>query len=230
MPVETLLAFALTEFLLCLTPGPAVLIVVGTAMRRGLGAGWAAGAGVTAGTAFYFALSALGVGALIVASVTLFTVLKWVGAAYLCVLGLRMMWPVLRPLLRGERPLRAVVATGEAGETAPVFAASGEAAAGRGWRAAFLKGFAGQLANPKTLIFFLALFPQFISPEGSVALQFSLMAAVSAAIEMPILMLYAFVSAASVRYLRERFVLVFEAVAGAMLMAIGGTLAAVRGR
>ena len=234
MPVETLLAFALMEFLLCLTPGPAVLIVVGTAMRRGLGAGWAAGAGVTAGTAFYFALSALGVGALIVASVTLFTVLKWVGAAYLCLLGLKMMWPVLRPLLKGERPLRALADAGRSSELSsapsPALAADDGAAAGRVWRAAFLRGFAGQLANPKTLIFFLALFPQFISPDGSVALQFSLMAAVSAAIEMPILMLYALVSAASVRWMRERFVLLFEAVAGAVLVLIGGTLAATRGR
>lgn len=221
MAPETLLAFALTEFVLCLTPGPAVLIVVGTAMRRGLVAGWAAGAGVTAGTAFYFALSALGVGALIVASATLFTLVKWVGAAYLCFLGVRMMWPMALRVLGRQAP--------EPSAAAPAGEVEAQAA-DRGLRSAFFKGFAGQLANPKTLVFFLALFPQFIAPDGSVALQFSAMALVSAAIEMPILMLYAFVSAASVRWIRARFVTLFEAVAGAILVLIGGTLATARAR
>ncbi|MEO1102163.1 MAG: LysE family translocator, partial [Pseudomonadota bacterium] len=179
MALETLLLFALTEFILCLTPGPAVFVVVAIAMRRGLAAGWAASAGVVAGSAFYFLLSALGIGALIVASQTLFMALKWAGAAYLCVLGLRMAWPAIQRL-RG----RALPQT-----VAPV---ATEAVIGL-WPS-FWKGFAGQLANPKTLIFFLALFPQFIAPEGNVALQFAIMALVSGAIELPILMAYAFVS------------------------------------
>ncbi len=224
MALDTLLLFALTEFLLCLTPGPAVFVVVGTAMRRGVGAGWATGAGVTAGTAFYFALSALGVGALIVASHTLFTVLKWAGAAYLCYLGARMMWPLAVRFVRGWPPAAGPVAAPGADEPARP-----GAAAGRGLRAAFFKGFAVQLANPKTLMFFMALFPQFISPEGNIALQFSIMAVISAAMEMPILMIYALLAAASAARMKDKIMLWFEGAAGAVLVLIGGMIAMTRG-
>lgn len=221
MALDTVLLFALTEFLLCLTPGPAVFVVVSTAMRRGVGAGWATGAGVTAGSAFYFALSALGVGALIVASHTLFTVLKWAGAAYLVYLGARMMWPLAVRFLRGWPPASAPVATSAA--------ATGDAPA-RGLRSAFFKGFAVQLANPKTLIFFMALFPQFIAPEGNVALQFSIMAIISASMEMPILMIYTLLAAASAAWMKDKIMLWFEGAAGAVLVLIGGMIAMTRGR
>ncbi|GAB5375197.1 MAG: LysE family translocator [Acuticoccus sp.] len=220
MALDTLILFALTEFVLCLTPGPAVFVVVSLAMRRGVLAGWAAGAGVTAGTAFYFALSALGVGALIVASHTLFMVLKWVGGAYLVWLGVRLALPLaLRLAGRGE----------PAPATEPA-APAGEAVAAPGLWPAFFKGFGVQLANPKTLMFFTALFPQFIAPEGNVALQFSLMAVVSAAMEMPILMAYALMSAASAKWVRGRLMVWFEGISGAVLVAIGAALAVSRGR
>lgn len=219
MALETVLLFALTEFILCLTPGPAVFVVVSAAMRRGVRAGWATGAGVTAGTAFYFALSALGIGALIVASHTLFTILKWAGAAYLVWLGVRMALPLARRLLRG--------APADAAPAADIALSPPEAA---GLWPAFFKGFAVQLANPKTLMFFMALFPQFISPEGNVALQFSIMAVVSASLEMPVLMVYTLISAASARFLRDRVMLWFEGAAGAILVLIGAAIALTRTR
>ncbi|WMS43198.1 LysE family translocator [Acuticoccus sp. MNP-M23] len=214
MALDILLLFAATEFLLCISPGPSVLLVVGLAMRSGTRAGWAAAAGVTAGSAFYFALSALGVGGLIVASHTLFTIVKWAGAAYLVYLGIRMMGPLVCALRNGAMP---------AAGPLPV-------ADGGGSQRAFWKGFAVQLANPKTLIFFVALFPQFIAPEGNVALQFAVMALVSALIEMPVLMVYALVSAASARWMARTAVLWFEGLAGAVLVFIGGALALARGR
>ncbi|MEM8552889.1 MAG: LysE family translocator [Pseudomonadota bacterium] len=221
MDIEVLLLFAATEFLLCLTPGPAVIFVVGLAMRAGTRPGWAAALGVTAGSAFYFALSALGIGALILASHTLFTIIKWVGAAYLIVLGVRMAVPLIRDVRRNG--LWRASAPAELAVLQPPAAAQGF------WRP-FAKGFALQLANPKTLMFFLALFPQFISPEGNVALQFALMALVSALIELPTLMLYALLSAASARFLADRFMLWLEGAAGGVLVFIGGALAIARDR
>ncbi len=215
MALDVLLLFAATEFLLCLTPGPSVLFVIGLAMRSGTRIGWAAAAGVTAGTAFYFVLSALGVGALIIASHTLFTIVKWAGAGYLVYLGLRMIGPLLAALRSG---------------TMPAAEATGPATAAERPSRAFWKGFAIQLANPKTLMFFIALFPQFISPEGNVALQFALMGIVSAAMEMPILMVYALVSAASARWMAGKVVLWFEGIAGGFLIFIGGALAFARSR
>ncbi|MEM9221836.1 MAG: LysE family translocator [Pseudomonadota bacterium] len=214
MDTETLLLFAATEFILCLTPGPAVFVVVAVAMRSGLRAGWSASAGVVAGSAIYFALSAVGVGALIIASQTLFLVLKWVGAAYLCFLGVKMALPLARRLF-GRRTIA----------PDPLPLPTINAPQSTHWDA-FWKGLFGQLANPKTLFFFLALFPQFISPEGNVALQFALMAIVSAVIELPILMAYAALSALSARVVRRQLAQWFEAVAGGVLIAIGTALAA----
>lgn len=218
MDPELLLLFAATEFLLVLTPGPAVLFVIGLSMRSGVRPGWAASAGVTAGSAFYFLLSALGIGALIVASHTLFTIIKWVGAAYLIYLGVRMAVPLVRQLREGRTA-----------EPAPTPLALAVADAPGFWRP-FWKGFAVQLANPKTLMFFLALFPQFITPEGNVALQFALMALVSAVLELPSLMIYAAVSAASARYLADKAMAWIEGAAGGVLVFIGGALAFARER
>jgi len=215
MALDTLLLFAATEFLLCLSPGPSVLFVMGLAMRAGTRTGWAAAAGVTAGTAFYFALSALGVGALILASHALFTAVKWAGAAYLVYLGAGMIRPLAVALWTGTMP--------SAGFVRPV-------ADGTGAARAFWKGFAIQLANPKTLMFFIALFPQFITPDGNVALQFMLMGLVSASMEMPILMAYALVSAVSARWMAQKAMLWFEGLAGGFLVFIGGALAFSRGR
>jgi len=89
--VRLLLVFAITEFLLCLTPGPAVLLVLSQSVRSGFKSSLRGTAGILIGNAIYFALSALGLGALLVSSVTLFQTIKWVGAAYLVFIGLKML-------------------------------------------------------------------------------------------------------------------------------------------
>lgn len=104
MDLERLLLFAAKEFVLCLSPGPAVLAVIAIAMRRGTTAAVPVSAGVVAGTFTYFTLSAFGVGAIITASHTLFLALKWAGAAYLVWLGLRSAWPLIASLARVRRP------------------------------------------------------------------------------------------------------------------------------
>ncbi len=81
MDLGTLALFALTEFLLSLTPGPAVLLVIGLSMRQGFRIGFLATLGILSTNAVFFTLSAIGIGALIIASATLFTIVKWIGAA-----------------------------------------------------------------------------------------------------------------------------------------------------
>src|SRR5690606_26050073 len=83
MSWETWIAFCALETMLCLSPGPAVVFVVSAALGRGPRSGFAAAFGILAGNAFYFALSATGIAAIILASSALFTALKWAGAAYL---------------------------------------------------------------------------------------------------------------------------------------------------
>jgi threonine/homoserine/homoserine lactone efflux protein len=212
MSVETLLLFALTEFLLSLTPGPAVLLVLGLSIRGGARLGLAASAGILATNVIYFGLSALGVGALIVASGTLFTVVKWVGAAYLAWLGIQMIRPLVRHLVHGE----------------PVDAASMPKSAPPSAAVAFRRAMILQAANPKNLAFFVALLPQFVTPGEGVGMQLVLLGVVSVAVELPILVAYAVLAAASTRFIRARVILWIEGIAGGILVGLGAALAAAR--
>src|SRR5690349_15979439 len=142
MSLQTWLLFCATEAALCFTPGPAVLLVVSQSLSRGAGAGLAASAGILATNIAYFALSATGVAALLIASTTIFTLIKWLGAAYLVWLGVRMIV---------DKP-SAVESSPRTMETAP-----------RPKRNAFSIAVITQGVNPKALVFFTAILPQFIN-------------------------------------------------------------------
>ena len=142
-----LMMFILAGWLLNLTPGPDVLCIVSHSLRNGARAGIVAGLGVTAGCFIHIFAAALGVGALIAASATAFTVLKWVGAAYLFYVGARLLFS-----RGGGSPLGTAVAGG----------ASAQARADLG--RVFRDGFFTNALNPKVALFFLAFVPQFIAP------------------------------------------------------------------
>jgi threonine/homoserine/homoserine lactone efflux protein len=206
MTLETWLAFVALEVVLCLTPGPAVLYVVSTAVGRGARGGLAAAFGIVAANTFYFLLSALGIAAIILASARLFTALKWLGAAYLVWLGLKMLL--------------------ERRAAAPP--AAGAAATRDGLRSAFLRGFAVQAANPKALAFFVALLPQFVAPERSIAAQMAILCATSASIEFGVLALYTWVAVRARSLARGRLGAIVQRVAGGFLVAAGARLALAR--
>ena len=86
-----LVMFIAAGWLLNLTPGPDVLYIVTNALKSGTRAGIVAGLGITAGCFVHIFAAAVGVGALLAASATAFTVLKWIGAAYLMWMGVRML-------------------------------------------------------------------------------------------------------------------------------------------
>jgi len=157
---ETWALFAVTEAVLCLTPGPAVLLVLSQALGRGTWSSVWSNLGILAGNTMYFALSATSLGALLLASYELFSIVRWVGAAYLIWLGIS--------VFRG---------------TSRVFSPqpSDGLAIRRG--RIFVNGFVLQASNPKALVFFTALLPQFIDPRGSVTLQVTILAVTSVMIE-----------------------------------------------
>ena len=151
MIIEThqLLMFIAAGWLLNLTPGPDVLYIVSNALRSGTRAGIVAGLGITAGCFVHIFAAAVGVGALLAASATAFTVLKWVGAAYLLWMGVRMLL---------SRP------SGNGGSAAAIAAAQAAPAVAVPLSKVFLGGFWTNALNPKVAIFFLAFVPQFIAP------------------------------------------------------------------
>jgi threonine/homoserine/homoserine lactone efflux protein len=203
--VETWLAFCVTETVLCLTPGPAVLFVVSVALARGAGAGLGAAFGILAANALYFALSAAGIGAVLLASHEVFGALEAAGAAYLVILGLRML------LARGAP-------AADAPSGAPLRAGSRP----------FVRGFLVQGANPKSIVFFTALLPQFLSESEPVARQVLVLGASSVAIELGVLALYAAAAARAGRVAGRRLAEPLSRVGGALLVGAGLRLAAVR--
>jgi threonine/homoserine/homoserine lactone efflux protein len=149
MGVDNLFLFVLAGLLLNLTPGPDVLYIVSNALRSGARAGMVAALGITAGCFVHIFAAAVGVSALMAASSTAFGLLKWLGAAYLVYVGLR--------LLLARRPEGAPPAIDlVAGDARPIWA--------RGLKDIFFRGFWTNALNPKVALFFLAFVPQFIAP------------------------------------------------------------------
>ena len=151
MDASQLLLFVAAGLLLNLTPGPDVLYIVTNALRSGARAGVVAALGITAGCFVHIFAAALGVSALMAASSTAFTALKWAGAAYLVVVGARMI--LARAPVAQDIDATNVIA-GYARNT-------GAAALKR----IFFQGFWTNVLNPKVALFFLAFVPQFIAPD-----------------------------------------------------------------
>src|SRR5246127_1942030 len=148
MTWQVWLLFVMTEAVLSLTPGPAVLYVLSQAIRRGPGKSVWASWGILSANALYFTLSATSLGAVIVASYKLFFLIKWLGAAYLVYLGLRSFFAKTSVLSLPE--------------------ASGNL---RNGPQILRDGFFLQAANPKAILFFTAILPQFIDARHNVAFQ-----------------------------------------------------------
>jgi threonine/homoserine/homoserine lactone efflux protein len=144
LPVHHLALFAAAALAVNLTPGPDMLFVVGTGATRGRRAGVMAALGIGAGCLLHIALAAVGLSALLAASALAFSLVKWVGAAYLVWMGLSM-W-------------RRRQAGPEAGASARPKA---------GGRSVFWQGAITNALNPKVALFFLAFLPQFIEPGAS---------------------------------------------------------------
>ena len=143
---QQLLLFVAAGLLLNLTPGPDVLYIVSRALRFGTRAGIVAGLGITAGCFVHIAAAAVGVSALMAASTTAFSVLKWLGAGYLLWMGARM------------------VLSGTPKQTPESVADSASDVTTPSMKAIFLGGFWTNALNPKVALFFLAFVPQFIAP------------------------------------------------------------------
>ena len=215
MLTEQLLWYGIAEFFFSLSPGPAVLLVVSLALRQGFAHGAGAALGIVGVNLFYFALSAAGVGALLVASPNLFFALKLIGAAYLA-------WVAAGILLSLWRQWRQPQAHGreatDANDAMP--------ATRRELLKSLLKGVAVQASSMKNIMLFLAIIPQFVVPQaGNVGLQFAGLAVVSVLVELPILLAYAALAARLGRTMRSARVRQWlDALSATVLLAIAGSI------
>lgn len=152
MSPSTWLAFTLASAVILVVPGPTVVLVVSYALTQGRKVALAMVGGVALGDFTAMTLSLAGLGALLLTSATLFTALKWIGAAYLIYLGVRL-W-MAKPELpdAAERP-----------------------APRRRAGAIFGHAFAVTALNPKSIAFFVAFVPQFIDHNAPLLPQLVLM-------------------------------------------------------
>lgn len=206
MKWEVWLLFVMTEAVLSLTPGPAVLYVLSQAIRRGHAKSVWASWGILSANAAYFVLSATSLGAVIVASYKLFFLIKWLGAAYLVYLGIGS--------FLGKS---SVMSLPEAG------------ADSRSGVRILRDGFFLQGANPKALLFFTAILPQFIDTRRNVAFQIFVLGISSIVVEFAILFTYGQLAGRVLATARSpRFEKLTNRIAGSLLIGAGLGLARLR--
>lgn len=206
MPIELWLAYVAMSFLFAVTPGPAALLTAGQAIARGFSAGFAVVLGTQLGNLIYFVISAVGLGAILIASETAFTIVKYAGAAYLIYLGIRTIRNAPKAAVPDEQ------------EKVPV------------WRHPFMQGLLNQLANPKSILFWGALFPQFVDFRASnLMVQFAILAATGIVADIIVLSAYAAAAARGGRFMATGPLAVWrERVSGTTLVIVGAALSLVK--
>ena len=200
---STLAVFVVATLALLLVPGPAVLYIVARGIDQGRGAALASALGISVGNLVHIAAAALGLSAILASSATAFAVVKYLGAAYLIVLG-------VRTLLSREasRP--------DVGR------------APRSIRRIFTQGVVVQVLNPKVALFFLAFLPQFVDPaRGSVTAQTLLFGGLLAGMGMCTDGAYALLAGTAGGWLRGHagFLRTQRYVAGSVYLGLGATTA-----
>jgi threonine/homoserine/homoserine lactone efflux protein len=201
------LFFLLAAVTVLLIPGPAVLYIVGQSIDRGRRAGLASVLGVHTGTLVHITAAAVGISSLLVASATAFSIVKYAGAAYLILLGVR------RLLTKQERR-------------------EDETRGPADLRRHFRQGIVVNVLNPKAALFFLAFLPQFIDPDGHVALQIVVLGLSFLALGLVTDSAWALVAGVTAERLRRsrRFPLVERWVSGSVFIGLGVAAAATGSR
>ncbi|SRR6266852_3679707 len=201
------LLFVLTAVTLLLIPGPAVMYVVGQSIGRGRRAGLASVLGVHTGTLVHVTAAAVGISSLLVASATAFAIVKYAGAAYLIALGARR--------LLGIEELRETETRGPTD-----------------LKQHYRQGIVVNVLNPKTALFFLAFLPQFINPDGTVALQVFVLGLTFVVLGLVTDSAWALVAGATAERLRrsERFPRIERWVSGSVFLGLGVAAAATGSR
>lgn len=204
MDIVTLLAFAAVSFVGIATPGPTVLLALTNGSRYGTRRAIAGMLGAVLSDFVLIGAVAIGLGALLAASEFWFSVLKYLGAAYLAFLGIMM--------LRSQGTIETAMKAESASSAASAFAIG-------------LKSFMVAVTNPKGYLFFSAFLPQFIDPALPQPAQYAVLALIFASVDFVIMFGYAVFGAQAVRLLKNSGAMWLERISGGALIALAGSLA-----
>lgn len=201
----TIAAFSLVAMVAIATPGPTVLLALANGSRFGIRRAIYGMLGAVASDFALVTAVALGLGALLAASELAFSIVKWIGVAYLVYLGIM--------LLRSKGKLGDLMAFSDAKASR---------------RSVFARSFLVAITNPKGYLFVGALMPQFIDPSQPQLPQYSIIALVFAAIDFSIMFAYAALGSQAVRLLRRSGALWLDRVCGVILLGLAASLAFLR--
>lgn len=193
---DTYWLYVLTEMALSLSPGPAVMLIIACGLAHGARRSTWASLGILSANAIYFAISATALGAVLATSREFFTAVKWIGAAYLVYVG-------LSALFGRPSPITVSKATARSSSR----------------RDLYLAGLTLQLANPKTLIFFVAILPQFVDARLPIGAQMAWLAAGSIIPEFFILAGYGWLASRARRIATDpRYARWTDRISGALVL------------
>ena len=205
MDLNLWLAFVAASTALLLIPGPTVLLVLSYALSKGRGVAVAAATGVALGDLIAMTASLAGLGAVVLASATVFAIFKWVGAAYLIWLGVKL-W-----------------------RSAPNAGLSVDSGAEIRSRNVFGHTAAVTALNPKSIAFFIAFVPQFIRPEAPLLPQFAILISTFVGLAALNALAYALLADKLRRWIaRPNIIAGITRAGGAALIAMGVATAALR--
>ncbi|HUQ27454.1 MAG TPA: LysE family transporter [Usitatibacter sp.] len=202
MDLSVWITYLIATIVLSVTPGPGVFSSISSGLHHGFRLGIWNAIGMQIASLIWVSVVALGLGAILIASETLFSVVKWVGVAYLIYLGI-VTWRA--------RPRTFVEETDDNARTA------GQV---------FGRGFLVNITNPKGIIFFAAIFPQFIDVARPLAMQYVILALTTFAVDLVIMMGYTALAAKVFAAMRdERHLRWVNRTLGGTFVAAGVVLA-----
>ena len=202
IPIELYITYVLACAAVVIVPGPSVTVIIANSLRHGAKAGLLNVAGTQAGLAIMLLILAAGLQVIVESLAHVFDIIRWIGAAYLIWLGVK--------LLRSD---------GKMGNVADVPPAGGSF---------FWQGFLVVISNPKVLFFFGALIPQFLTPGGDALAQTVLLGATFIAVATPLDSSYAFLAGGAGKWLSRTRVRALEVGSGLCLIGGGVWLALAR--
>lgn len=214
MEFHVWLAYFAAAWVIALSPGSGAVLSMTHGLAYGVRRTSATIAGLQLGLAVVLLVAGVGVGALLLASATAFTVVKVVGAVYLLWLGWRQ-WaapvPAAEPAQAGADPASTVAAAEPRG-LPPV-------------RSRLLLGFFTNVTNPKGIVFMVAVLPQFIDPQRSLGMQLLVLLLTTVTVDVIVMHGYAFLASRAQRWLATaRARRAQNRVFGGVLMAMGASL------